>query len=53
MIEWMTANWEGLLLAMGAFLGAAAAIAKLTSTKKDDAVVEKVQQVFDSLTKKK
>jgi hypothetical protein len=53
MIEWMTANWEAVVLAIGALLGAAVAIAKLTPTKKDDVIVEKAQQVFDSLTKKK
>ena len=53
MIEWLTANWEAIILAFGALLGAAVAIAKLTPTKKDDVIVEKAQQVFDTLTKKK
>lgn len=53
MIEWITANWEGVLLACGALIGLFVAIAKLTPTKKDDVVAEKAQQVFNSLTNKK
>lgn len=53
MIEWITSNWEAIVLAVGALLGAAVAISKLTPTTKDDVVVEKAQQVFNSLSNKK
>lgn len=52
MMEFITANWELLIGAAGAAVALFVAIAKLTSTKKDDAIAEKAQEVFNSLTKK-
>ena len=52
MIEHVTANWELYIAAVGAFLGLAMAITKLTTTKKDDEIVGRVKDTFDSLTKK-
>lgn len=52
MIEWVTANWELCLGAVGALLALFVSIAKLTPTKTDDAIADKAKQVFDSVTKK-
>ena len=53
MIEHITLNWELYITAVGAFLGFAYAVTKLTKNTKDDEVVGKVKDVFDSFTKKK
>jgi hypothetical protein len=52
MIEHVTTNWELYVAAVGALIGLAVAIAKLTPTKKDDEIVGRVKDTFDSLTKK-
>ena len=52
MMEFVTANWELLLGAVGAAIALFVAIAKITTTKKDDAIAEKAQEVFNSITKK-
>lgn len=53
MIEWLTANWEGIVLVIGAVIGVGVAIAKLTPNTTDDAVVGKIKSVFDSIFTKK
>lgn len=52
MIEYVTANWELCIGIVGAAIALFVAIAKITSTKKDDAIAEKAQEVFNSITKK-
>lgn len=52
MIEHVTTNWELYVGAVGALIGLALAIAKLTKNTKDDEIVGKVKTTFDSLTKK-
>lgn len=53
MIEWITANWEGIVVAVGAVIALAVAIAKLTPNTTDDAVVGKIQSIFNSIFTKK
>lgn len=52
MIEHITANWELYVGALGALIGLAVAIAKLTPNKKDDEIIGKVKTTFDNFTKK-
>lgn len=53
MIEWITLNWEGIVIAAGAIIAVAVAIAKLTPNTTDDVVVGKVKSIFDSIFTKK
>jgi len=52
MFGYVAANWELCLGIVGAAIGLFVAISKLTSTKKDDAIAEKAQQMFNLIIKK-
>jgi hypothetical protein len=45
MVEFVTANWEGIVAVAAAVLAVAAAVVKLTPSKKDDEVVDKIEDV--------
>jgi hypothetical protein len=45
MVEFVTANWEGIVAVVAAVLAVAAAVVKLTPSKKDDEVVDKIEDV--------
>ena len=47
--NWIVANWELIVVAVLAVLGAASAIAKLTPTQADDKVVNWILKVIHSL----
>lgn len=47
MIEWITLNWDNLLAAYGGLVLFATAIVKITPTKKDNAVLEKILGFLD------
>lgn len=53
MIEWITLNWEGVVMVIGAVIAVAVAVAKLTPNTTDDAVVGKAKSIFDSIFNKK
>lgn len=46
-MEFVKDNWVELFAALGMFLTFATAVAKLTPTPKDDAVLAKLQKVFN------
>lgn len=41
-LKWIGSNYDGILISLGALLAAAAAIAKLTPSEKDDKAVSKI-----------
>ena len=47
MIEFLKDNWVDIFAATGVFLTFATAVAKLTPTPKDDAVLAKIRKVFE------
>lgn len=47
--NWVVANWEMLLIAVLAVLGAASAVAKLTPTEADDKVVNAILKFIHAL----
>jgi len=47
--NWITANWEGVVAAVGAVVIAARLIVKLTPTPADDSVLEKVVNFLKTL----
>jgi len=47
MIDYLRSNWVELFAALGVFLTFATAVAKLTPSPKDDAVVSKIRTVFN------
>ena len=53
-INWMLANWNDVVVAVLAVLGAFSAVAKITPTKSDDVWVEKLYNMVHvlGLTKK-
>lgn len=52
MIEYITANYELIIGLVGALIGVAVIVAKLTPNTTDDTVVGKIKAVYDKLTKK-
>ena len=48
-MEWIVANWQGILAAVTGVIAAASAIAALTPTPKDDAILYKIRQLIDLL----
>jgi hypothetical protein len=52
MIEYITANYELIIGLVGALIGVAVIVSKLTPNTTDDTVVGKIKDVFDKLTKK-
>lgn len=52
-IEYCVSNWEIICSIISGVLVVAAAIAKLTPSPKDDVVVEKVQEHWNKVSKKK
>ena len=48
-MEFLTTHWDDILLALTATVTAASAIAALTPTKSDDAVVDAVIRFIDKL----
>jgi hypothetical protein len=48
-MEWVIANWDGILFAVTAVIAAASAVANITPTKKDDKVVGKIAKVVNAL----
>jgi len=51
-MDWLTANWPGVVVAVGAAIALAEAITRLTPTPKDDKFVSKVRRVYERLTGK-
>lgn len=49
MIEYITSNWFELLEIAGLVVAAAAAIAALTPTPKDDGVIRVIRKIIDTL----
>ena len=52
-MEWILENWTEILATLGAVLAAAAAIAKLTPSPKDDKFVAKILEYLNMVPKKK
>ena len=48
-MEWIVANWQGILAAVTGVIAAASAIAALTPTPKDDAILSKIRGLIDIL----
>ena len=48
-MEFITANWQEITVALLAVLGAASAIAKLTPTEADDKVINAILKVVHGL----
>lgn len=48
-MEWITSNWEQLIVIVLAVLGAASAIAKVTPTEIDNKIIDKVLSVIHAL----
>lgn len=48
-MEYIIQNWDTILTAVLALVGAASVIAKLTPTPKDDAVLAKVKSVVEAI----
>ena len=48
-MEWIVANWQGVLAAVTGVIAAASAIAALTPTPKDDAILSKIRGLIDLL----
>lgn len=51
-IEFLTSNWDLVTSAIGAVIAAFVAIAKLTPTKKDDIIAEKLDKKWKEVHKK-
>lgn len=49
LVEFVTANWGQILVALLAVVGAASAIAKLTPNKTDDKIVGFIQKWLDKV----
>lgn len=48
-MTWIMENWESVLLAVTSVIAAASAIAALTPTPKDDAILAKIRGLIDVL----
>ena len=48
-MAWIMENWESVLLAVTSVIAAASAIAALTPTPKDDAILAKIRGLIDVL----
>lgn len=46
-MEFIVANWEGIMAIIASILSIAAVIVKMTPTKKDDEILEKILAVFE------
>lgn len=49
-MEWLQANYVNILAVVGAVVGLASVIVKLTPTQKDDAVLAKIISVLEVLS---
>lgn len=49
-MEWIQTNWKDILAVLGAAVGLATAIVKLTPTQKDDNALQKVIKVLSALS---
>lgn len=47
MLEFVVANWEGIMAVTASILSLAAVVVKLTPTKTDDEVLAKISMIFD------
>jgi len=47
--KWLTANYQDVLLALGAVVAAAEVVVRITPTKKDDGAVERIGSVIKKL----
>ena len=52
MIEYIVANYELIIGLVGALIGVAVIVAKMTPNTTDDTVVGKIKSVFEKLTTK-
>lgn len=48
-ITWISTHWDDIIITALAVIGAASAIAKLTPTPKDDAVLAKILVIIEAL----
>lgn len=48
-MDYVIANWDQIVVVVLAVIGAASAIAKLTPTPKDDAILNKVKKIVDAV----
>lgn len=48
-MTWIMENWESVLVAVTSVIAAASAIAALTPTPKDDAILSKIRGLIDLL----
>lgn len=48
-INWISANWDGIFMAVAGVIAAASAVAALTPTQADDNIVAKVKKWADWL----
>lgn len=48
-MEWITENWDKILIALGGIYTAATVIATLTPTTKDDTFLAKLGRLFDRI----
>jgi len=48
-MQFVQANWEGILLILTSAVALASAVAALTPTPKDDSIVKKVYSLIDAL----
>jgi hypothetical protein len=48
-MQFVQANWEGILLVLTSAVALASAVAALTPTPKDDSIVKKVYGLIDAL----
>jgi hypothetical protein len=47
MLEFVVANWEGIMAVTASILSLAAVVVKLTPTKTDDEVLAKISLIFE------
>lgn len=47
MLEFVVANWEGIMAVAASILSLAAVVVKLTPTKTDDEVLAKISLIFE------
>jgi hypothetical protein len=50
MFEWISANWENILLVIGGVITLASVIAKITPNETDNKVLEVIIKIFEKLS---